>query len=267
MLAAEPTPGPLAPAAGVVEQPEQGWRIGDPTPLTRREPTLPAHAFMLGLRYGLVGTGPTRLVTDVRFGVTEAFELRTALLPYPSSLMLRARFGSQQDGGAWLVDAGLAHWDAGLRIVPDTGEAKVGVRFHLEGGVGYAIALGERTSLTAQGHYRYRLSLLRDDDQHAVAVDAHFSYDLIDVLAVAAGLGVASTIGTEVRELSVSFVETDGPGMSHLLARDEGGDQSVTIPVSLTYGRVENFDVDLFCTPRVWPVPGIVFGAGVRLRL
>lgn len=266
--AREATPAPApASSAGAVEQPVER-RIGDPTPLTRREPTLKALGVMVGLRYGLVGTGPTRFVDDIRFAITDTFELRTALLPYPSSLMARARFGSQQsETGAFIIDAGLAHWDAGLRIVPDTGESDVGVRFHFEGGFGYALALGERAAVHAQAHYRYRLSLLDDDDQHAVAVDGHFTWDLLDALAVSAGLGVASTIITPVRELSINFIETDRPGMSHLLARDEGGDQSITIPLTLTYGRVENFDVDLFCTPRVYPELGILFGAGIRLRL
>jgi hypothetical protein len=264
--ASSSTPSTPPPAAAVSGQAKR--RVGDPVPLTRREPTVGALGFMVGIRYGLVGTGPTRFVDDIRFGITDTIELRTALLPYPSSLMLRARFGSQQsDTGAILVDAGLAHWDAGLRIVPDTGESQVGMRFHLEGGVGYARALGERFAVTGQAHYRYRASLLEDDDQHAVAVDGHLTYDLLDSLAVSAGLGFASTIGGPVRELSVNFVETDAPGMSHLLARDEGGEQSLTIPLTLTYGRVENFDVDLFCTPRVWPELGMVFGAGLRLRL
>lgn len=270
--AAEPAPTPAAappapsPAASAEQRPAR--RVGDPVPLTRREPTLQALQFMVGARYGLVGTGPTRFVDDVRFGATDWLELRTALLPYPSGLMARARIGAQQSElGAFLLDAGLAHWDAGLRIVPDTGEANVGMRFHFEGGVGYARALGDRLAVHGLAHYRYRLSLLPDDDQHAVAVDAHVTYDLLDALALSAGLGVASTIGGPVRELSVTFVELDGPGMSHLLARDEGGDQSVTIPLTMTYGRVESFDVDLFCTPRVWPEPGILFGAGVRLRL
>lgn len=242
-------------------------RVGDPIPLTRREPTLPALGFMLGLRYGLVGSAPTRFVDDIRFGITDTVELRTALLPYPSSLMVRARFGSQQaESGALVVDAGLAHWDAGLRIVPDTGEPKVGTRFHFEGGLGYIRALGDRAAFRAQAHYRYRLSFLDDDDQHAAAVDAHVTYDLLESLAVSAGLGVASTLGTPVRELSILFVETDAPGMSHLLARDDGVEQSVTIPLSMTYGRVENFDVDLFCTTRVWPEVAVVFGAGLRLR-
>jgi hypothetical protein len=55
--------------------------------------------------------------------------------------------------------------------------------------------------------------------------------------------------------------------MSHLLARDEGSFWSVTIPVTMTYGRIENFDVDLFCTPRVLPELGILLGAGIRLRI
>jgi hypothetical protein len=243
-------------------------RVGDPVPLTRREPTIGALGLMVGLRYGLVGTGPTRFADDIRFGVTDSIELRTALLPYPSSFMVRTRFGSQQSElGAFLIDAGLAHWDAGLRIVPDTGEPVVGMRFHFEGGVGYARSIGERVALTGQAHYRYRLSLLPADDQHAIAVDGHVTYDLLDSLAVAGGLGIATTIATPVRELGVGFLETDGPGISHLLARDEGGRQSITIPVSLTYGRVESFDVDLFCTPRVYPELGILFGAGIRLRL
>jgi hypothetical protein len=256
---------PRAPASAIGDKRER--RVGDPIPLTRREPTLQALGFMVGLRYGLVGTGPTRFVNDIRFGITDTIEVRTALLPWPSSLMVRARFGSQQSElGALLVDLGLAHWDAGLRIVPDSGEPQVGPRLHWEAGAGIIRALGERFSVRAHGRYRYRLSFLPDDDQHAVAADAHVTYDLLDALALSAGVGFATAIGP-IRELSINFVETDAPGMSHLLARDEGGQQSVTIPLTMTYGRVENFDVDLFCTPRVWPEPGILFGAGVRLRL
>lgn len=261
-----PAPTTTTTPTGVTQTPER--RIGDPVPLTRREPTLDALQFMVGLRYGLVGTGPTRFVDDIRFGITDTIELRTALLPYPSSLMARVRFGSQQsDVGAFIVDAGLAHWDAGLRVVPDTGESEVGMRLHFEAVAGYARVLGDRVALRAMAHYRYRLSLLDNDDQHAVAAEGHVTYDLLDALAVSAGLGIASTLGTPVRELSVNFVETDQPGMSHLLARDDGHSQSVTIPLTMTYGRVESFDVDLFCTPRVWPAAGILFGAGVRLRL
>ena len=51
------------------------------------------------------------------------------------------------------------------------------------------------------------------------------------------------------------------------MARDDGGEQSLTIPLTLTYGRVDSFDVDLFCTPRVYPELGILFGAGVRVRI
>ena len=245
-----------------------GPRFGEPTPFTRREPTLRAGTLMLGMRYGLVGNGPTRFVDDVRYAFTDRFELRTALLPWPVSLMGRYRFGSAMDDlGAFVVDGGLSYFDAGVRIVPDTGEPNVGVRFHFEGVVSWQKAFADRFAGFASVRYRNRTSLLPDDDQNAVAVDASVSYDLLDNLAVTGGLGVASTIGGPVREVVVNFTETDRPGISHLLARDDGGEQSVTIPLSLTYGRVDTFDVDLFVTPRVFPEFGLLFGAGVRLRL
>jgi hypothetical protein len=223
---------------------------------------------MLGLRYGLVGNGPTRFVNDVRYALTDHLELRTALLPWPAALSVRGRIGSSQSElGAFVLEGGLAYFDAGIRLIPDAGEPEVGIRAHVEGSLGWMRRLSERTSLAAYARYRERLSTLGDDDQRAVAVDGHLTYDLLDPLAVSVGLGFASTLATPVREVVVNFVETDRPGISHLLARDEGGQQSLTIPLTMTYGRVDSFDVDLFCTTRVWPTPGVLFGAGVRLRL
>jgi len=245
-----------------------GRRLGDPEPLTRREPTLKANTLMVGARYGLVGNGPTRFVDDVRYAITDTIELRTALLPWPTSLMGRVRLGSVNDSlGAFVLDAGLSHFDAGVRLVPDTGEANVGVRLHFEGVVSWQKAIADRFAVFASGHFRTRNSFLPDDDQYAAAVDAHFIADILDNLAVSGGLGFASTIGGPVREVVVNFTETDRPGISHLLARDEGGEQSLTIPLTLTYGRVDSFDVDLFCTPRVYPEFGVLFGAGIRLRI
>jgi hypothetical protein len=245
-----------------------GRRVGDPVPLTRREPTLKAQSLMAGVRYGLVGSGPTRFVDDVRYSLTDEIELRTALYPWPAAIMARGRFGSQQSElGALIVEGGLAYFDAGLRLVEDTGEPQVGVRFHLEGDVGYARAVDEKLAVHAFAHYRARFSLLPDDDQHALAADAHLTYDLLPALSISAGLGIATTLGTPVREVVVNFVETDRPGISHLLARDDGLQQSLTVPLTLTYGRVDSFDVDLFCTTRVWPELGILFGAGVRFRM
>ena len=260
--------GPPTDAAIDAEATAPARRVGDPIPLTQREPTLKALSLFVGARYGLVGTGPTRFVDNIRFSVTDWLELHTALLPYPSTLMARGRIGSQQSAvGAFLFDAGLAYFDAGLRLVPDSGESQVGARFHLEGVVGYQKSFAERFAVSAFAHYRARLSLLPDDDQHAVATSVHLTYDLLDAIAVSGGLGFATTLGTPVRELGVSFVETDRPGMTHLLARDDGAQQSLTIPLTLTYGRVDSFDVDLFCTPRVWPQFGILFGAGLRFRI
>ena len=254
--------------AAVVAEIPAGRRVGDPVPLTQREPTLKALSMMAGVRYGLVGSGPTRFVDDLRFSLTDHIELRTALYPWPAALMIRGRIGSQQSElGAVILEGGLAYFDAGLRLVEDTGEPQVGVRFHLETSVGYAKSFAERFAVHAFAHYRARLSLLPDDDQHAVAVDGHLTYDLLPALAVSAGLGFATTVGTPVREVVVNFTETDRPGISHLLARDDDHQQSLTVPLTLTYGRVDSFDVDLFCTTRVYPELGVLFGAGVRFRI
>jgi len=269
-----PTPAAPAPPTAPTTTPteatttEPGRRLGDPVPLTRREPTLKAGSFMGGVRYGLVGNGPTRFINDLRFSFTDNFELRTSLGPWPTALMGRGRIGSQQgDFGAIVLEGGLAWFDAGVRLQADTGEAAVGARFHFEGSVGWAKALGDRFAVNAYAHYRERVSFLEDDGQRAAAIDAHFTADVLPNLALSAGLGFATTLGTPVREVVINFVETDRPGISHLLARDEGGEQSVTIPLTMTYGRVDSFDVDIFCTPRVFPEFGILFGAGVRFRL
>ena len=265
--AADPAGADAVAAEAPAEAPA-GRRLGDPMPLTRREPTLKQNTLMAGARYGLVGNGPTRFVDDVRYGITDTIELRTSLLPWPTSLMARLRLGSVHDGlGAFVLDGGLSYLDAGVRLVQDTGEPSVGVRLHFEGVVSWQKAVADRLAIFASGHVRTRNSFLPDDDQYAAAASAHIIGDLLDNLAVSGGVGFASTIGTPVREVVVNFTETDRPGISHLLARDDGGQQSLTIPLTLTYGRVDSFDVDLFCTPRVYPEFGILFGAGVRLRI
>ena len=223
---------------------------------------------MGGVRYGLVGTGPTRFIDDLRYAFTDQLELRTSIGPWPAALMLRGRVGSQHgDLGALVLEGGLAWFDAGVRLQEDTGEANVGVRMHFEGSAGWSKAMTDQLALSAFAHYRERISFLDDDGQRAAAIDAHVTYDLLPNIAVAAGVGFATTVGTPVREVVINFVETEQPGISHLLARDDGAEQSLTLPLSLTYGRVDSFDVDVFCTPRVYPEFGIVFGAGVRFRI
>lgn len=249
--------------------------LGAPVPLSEREPTLRPLQLEVQIRYGLVGTGPTRFVNDIRFAVADGWELRTALAPYPSSLMLRWQLGSQAgDFGAMVLDAGLAHWDAGLRLAPDAGEAAVGLRFHVEGGVAWTRQVVPSLHVFASFRYRQRLSLLADDDQQSIAADVNVTHDLLPWLSVTGGVGYAQSFGP-IREIAVNFVEVGRPGVSHFLLRDDvyddtldvGASQvSVTVPLALTYGRTQDFDVDLFCTPRLYPKLDILFGAGVRWR-
>jgi hypothetical protein len=242
-------------------------QVGDPVPLTQREPLLPQLGVEVSLRYGLVGSGPTRFVNDIRFGVFDWLEVRTALGPYPSSLMGRLSLGRQQGPfGALLVEGGLAHFDAGLRLAPDAGEAEVGIRLHWEASVAYTKAFAERFNVYSAARYRARQSFLADDNQYAFAVEGALTYDLLPWIALTGGVGYAQVIGTPVREIAVNFVEVDRPGMGHFLVRDDGVGQSLTVPLALTYGRVESFDVDLFITPRIWPQFDVIFGAGVRWR-
>ncbi len=264
-----PPPAPPPEEAPAAEEPAPaGRRLGDPVPLTRREPLLGQFGFEADIHYGLVGTGPTRLTNDVRFGIFDWWELRTTLAPYPAGLMTRFKIGSQQGLlGALIVDGGLSYFDAGFRLVEDAGEPQVGFRWHFEAGLAYARALGDRFSIYWQARFRYRLSLLSNDNQNAISTDLHLTYDLLDNLAITAGLGYAEVVGTKVRELSVTFVNVDRPGINHFLLRDDGWSRSVTIPIGLTYGRIESFDVDVFVTPRVWPQFDIMFGAGVRWRI
>ena len=250
--------------------------LGVAIPLSRREPTLSPFQLEGGFRYGLVGTGPTRFVDDLRFSWAEGVELRTSFSPYPSSLMLRLQAGkSASDFGAWVIDAGIANWDAGWRLVVDTGEAEVGARVHWEVVLAWQKVLTDKLSWFNASHLRYRMSGLSDDDQNAVAFESVLTYDLMSSFSVSGGLGYARTLGTPVREVAISFVETGRPGITHFLVRDDvlnedlpeaDARQSVTIPLALTYGTTESFDVDLFCTPRIFPKFDIVFGAGLRIR-
>lgn len=243
-------------------------RVGDPVPLTRRAPLLPALGVEVAIRYGLVGTGPTRFINDIRFGVFDWLELRTTLAPYPASLMARVGLGDVRAPlGQLVIEGGLAYLDAGLRLAPEEGEAEVGVRAHVEGALTWHRSLFRQGALYAAARWRSRLSMLSADEQHALAVEAAASYDLLPYLALTGGLGYAQTaLNTPVRELAVNFIEHDRPGMAQFLVRNDGETQSLTWPMALTYGRVENFDVDLFVTTRLWPRVDVLFGAGVRWR-
>jgi hypothetical protein len=243
-------------------------RYGDSIPLSQREPTLSQFALEADLHFGLVGSGPTQLTNDLRFGLFDWWELRTSLAPYPASLMSRFKLGSQRGPwGAFVLDAGLAYFDAGLRLIPEEDELPVGLRFHVESSVAYSRSLGRSVSLYAALHWRHRASTLSKDDQGVLGADASVSWDVMQNFSLTAGLAISQIIYGEARELSIQFVEAGRPGLSHFLIRTDQINRSLTLPLSLTYNLVDSFDVDVFVTPRVHPQFDVLLGAGLRVRV
>ncbi len=239
-----------------------------PIPLSRREPTLQQWTLELDFHYGLVGSGPTQLTSDLRFGIFDWWELHTSFAPYPAGLMTRFKLGSHTGPlGALVLDGGLALFDAGVRVFPVEGEPPVGLRLHTELGVAYSRALGSSLASHASLRWRHRFSALSDDEQSVVLGTAQLSYDVMPNLGVSIGLGYARLLAGEVRELGVQFSQPGQPGLSTFLIRQDGLTESLTLPLSLTYGMVDSFDVDVFATPRLYPQFDVIFGAGIRLRV
>jgi hypothetical protein len=266
-------PPAISPGDTAVEQVEVDptAELGDyalPIPLSRREPTLRAGGLEIDLHYGLVGSGPTQLTNDLRFAPLDWLELRTSFAPYPASLMARFKLGEHNAAlGALVLDGGLANFDAGIRVFPVEGEPPVGLRVHTELGLAYSRAIAGRFAVHTALRWRHRISALSDDEQSALLGSAQLSYDVMSNLGVSIGLGYARIVSGEVRELAIQFTEPGRPGMSTFLIRQDEYTESLTLPLSLTYGMVDSFDVDVFATPRFYPQFDVVFGAGVRLRL
>jgi len=254
----------LAAPAAAPDQPR--LTFGQPIPLTQRSVTLPQWGFEVDIRYGLVGDGPTRFVNDIRFAPLDWLELRTALNPYPDSLMVKLAFGDLSGPGVFAFDAGLYKLDLGFRLDPNEAESVKGVIVvNLGAGLGYDHMVTNRGRVHVTGRAQQRYSNIDGFDQ-AVAMGALWGdYDLASYLGLSLGLGYGQVISGEVKDLTVNFADQGRSGFATLLDRDNG--QSATAAVGLTYARTESFDVDIFATLRYWPEPGSLFGAGLRWRL
>ena len=268
LAAAQPAEQPAAQLAEQLEE-EGLLQIGEAVPMTRREPTLPALSFEIDGHYGLVGTGPTTGTVDLRMSLFDWWELRTGVMPQAAGVISRFRIGSVHDPlGAFLVEAGLAGVELALLDLgglAEDDEDNAAVRFYLEAGLGYQAALGDRFGVSANLRYRGRLSTIDDDGEHIFAGDARVSWDLPGHVTLGGGVAAAYALG-EVREPSVAFVEVGQPGISHFLVRIDEHGQSLTFPLSMSYGLSDSFDVDVFVTPRVYPQLDAILGAGLRLR-
>ena len=240
--------------------------FGDPTPLSQRPVLLPAMGFEFSFRYGLVGDGPTRFVNDLRFAPLPWLELRSSLNPYPDSLMLRLAFGELHGLGTFSVDAGLYKLDLGLRLNPQEAEAVKGVVVvNLGAGLGYDHSLGRRARLHSLLRFQQRHSNIDGWDQSALLGAAWADLDLSKYLALSLGLSYARVLGGESQDFVINFSEPGRGSFSSLL--DFENPEALGSSLSMTYARTERFDVDIFSTQRIWPEPGILFGAGLRVRL
>jgi hypothetical protein len=261
-----PRPAEAPPTEAGEKENKLDWLA--PTPDSQREPTLKQWDWEFGLHAGLVGTGPTQVTNDLRWAIFDWWELRTNFAPYPASLMTRFKIGSATSNlGAFVLDGGLSYFDAGFRLVTDEGEPEVGLRAHLEAGLGYRRALGKRFGLDLGLRHRSRLSGLSNDDQETTAATAYVIWDVQDRLSAWAGLAWARVWTEGVRELGIQFTETGRPGMSVFLIREDDWLQSWTLPLAMRYSLTETFDVDLFLTPRFFPQWDALFGAGVLIRI
>lgn len=240
--------------------------FGDPIPLSQRSVILPAMGFEFSFRYGLVGDGPTRFVNDLRFAPLSWLELRSSLNPYPDSLMLRMAFGALNGPGTFSFDGGLYKLDLGLRLNPDEAEAVKGVVVvNLGVGLGYDHSITQRGRLHSQLRFQQRHSNIDGWDQSALLAAAWGDLDLTKYLALSLGLSYARVLGGESKDFVINFSEAGRGSFSSLL--DFENTEALSSSLSMTYARTERFDVDIFSTQRLWPEPGILFGAGLRVRL
>lgn len=240
--------------------------FGDPTPLSRRPVILPAMSFEGSFRYGLVGDGPTRFVNDLRFAPLDWLELRSSLGPYPESLMLRMGFGNLDQLGFVSVDGGLYKIDLGFRLNPDEAEAVKGVVVvNLGAGLGYDHSLGQRARLHSLLRYQQRHSNIDGWDQGAVLGSLWGDLDLTNFLGLTLGLSYARVVMGESKDFILNFSEPGRGGFSTLLDWEHG--EALSSSIGMTYARTERFDVDIFTTQRLWPELGVLFGAGLRIRI
>lgn len=253
-----------APALAAESQPK--LTFGQPVPLSRRQVLLRPMGFEVDLRYGLVGSGPTRFIDDIRFAPLDWLELRSSLGPYPDSLIVRLAFGGLGGLGTFSVDGGLVKLDLGLRLNPAEREAVKGI---IAGNAGIGAAYDRTLGRVGRVHAKLRVQQRYSTDDgfgQTVAMAAIYGdVDFAQYFGCTAGLGYGQLLVGQVHDLSVDFDEIGRTGFSTMI--DQEHNRSATLMLGITYARTESFDVDVFATTRYWPDPGMLFGAGLRWRL
>ncbi len=236
-----------------------------PIALSAREPTNTQFTFEVDAHMGLIGDGPLRLSTELRFSIFDWWELRTAFNPLPSSLISRFRLGSVRGVGAFVLEGGVELFDPGLTLL-DTGESTAALRFDFEGGLTYTKMLRDDWAIHSGAHYRQRLSRLAGDNLRALGLDASATKSFDEHIAVTFGLAHAELLGTTLPRRSLDFLQIGRPWMTYYALKEDGLSRGTSISAALTYSLIKNFDVDIFLTSRVHPTFNILMGAGIRWR-
>lgn len=256
------------PAGAAADAPKDAPRLtfGQPIPLSRRPVLVRPLGFEVDIRYGLVGSGPTRFVNDIRFAPLDWLELRTSLGPYPDSLIVRLAFGELSSLGTFSFDGGLFKLDLGLRLNPEERDAVKGIiAGNFGGGLAYDRTLGNVFRVHGKARVQQRYSTDDGLSQTVAMAALYGDVDFAQYFGATVGLGYGQLVAGQLHDQSIDFDEIGRSGFSSMMDLDH--DRSATLMLGITYARTESFDVDVFATTRYWPDPGMLFGAGLRWRL
>jgi hypothetical protein len=169
----------------------------------------------LALKYGLVGSGPTKFINDIRFSLLDWLELRTQVGPVvlPESLVARVSVGPWRRLGRVGLEAGFHKLDLGFRIFPEEGEARgldpaIVPSVNALGAVTYDVPVWDRFSIHASARVQQRLQHsvrkliqrdLRDPfSQLAGQLALQGTWDISQFLALTGGLGAGGAVDNRV---------------------------------------------------------------------
>lgn len=224
---AEPAPAPtaLAPAPEAAAKPgapavdpDAFWTpplFGDPVAYSRRPPTNRFLTVEADLRYALVGSGPTRFVSDFRLSILDWWEVGTQLGPViiPERLTTRISVGPWRRFGRFGVEFGFHKLDLGARLFPEEGEDRgfnpdIVPSVNAVGALTYDVPVWDRFALHFSARVQQRLQhsfrgLLdmnfKDPlNQFSWQLAASGSWDITKTLSMTTGLAYGTAMDNQM---------------------------------------------------------------------